>query len=111
LVRTHQIFPFDLDSSYVNKPRQLFEPSPSYIPHTDRVLRPELVSQFHKPVKSDLLKTPYETIKKQQQRAIDPAEVDDVKDLLELSYHLRFSVLPKLVRQLDDLKQVVLSNS
>lgn len=68
------------------------------------------MSQFHKPVKSDLLKTPHETTKKQQQRAIDPAEVDDVKDLLELSYHLRFSVLPKLVRQLDDLKQVVLSN-
>lgn len=41
---------------------------------------------------------------------MDPVEIQDVKDLLELSLHLKNVVIPKIVRQLDDLKQVVLSN-
>lgn len=88
-------------------PREL-----AYFPHTDRVLRPELISSYKNQVKSDCLKQaePPAAKPKKDQTPADQVDIDDVNDLIEIGAYLRNDVLPKFVRQLDDLKQIVLSN-
>ena len=44
------------------------------------------------------------------QMDVDEVMLEDTKDLLQLSMCLKNEVLPNIVRQLDDLKQVVLNN-
>ena len=83
----------------------------SYLPHTDRVLRPEIVSSFTKQVKSDLKKQIPGLIKRNDSIAAkDSHEAEDMKDVLELSLKLRNVVLPKIIRDFDDLKTVVLKS-
>ena len=49
LVKTGETFPFDMDSTYLESKKLLQESlTDSYTPHTDRVLRPEIVSCFSK---------------------------------------------------------------
>ena len=56
-MRTAEIFPFDMDTKYLKSAKELQESlTDAFLPHTDRVLRPEIVSSFHKQVKSDLKK-------------------------------------------------------
>ncbi len=45
LVKTSEIFPFDLDPSTVQNLKEFFEEGDTnFLPHTDRVLRPEIIS-------------------------------------------------------------------
>lgn len=47
-----------MDPSYLENPKELLDVNNlNYAPHTDRVLRPELVSSFTKPVKADVKKS------------------------------------------------------
>lgn len=81
------------------------------MPHIDRVLRPEIVSGFSKQVKADLKKQIPGLIKKSElQPSKDSQEIEDIRDLLEISQKIKSNVLPKIIRDLDDLKLVVLSS-
>lgn len=57
MVRTVEIFPFDMDSKFLLNFKELNESiTDSYVPHVDRVLRPEVICCFSKQIKSDLKK-------------------------------------------------------
>ena len=111
-MRTGEIFPYDMDTKYLQSVKDLQESlTDAYLPHTDRVLRPEIVSSFPKLVKSDLKKQIPGMIKRSDFVAVkDTHELDDMRDVLEISLKLRNVVLPKIIRDFDDMKTVALKS-
>ena len=101
-----------MDTQFLKGNKELQEmTSDSYVPHVDRVLRPEIVSSFSKPVKSDLKKQIPGLIKRSDlQSSKDVSEIEDMRDVLEVSQKIKSEVLPKIIRDLDDLKIVALSS-
>jgi hypothetical protein len=56
-VKSHEIFALDVDSNRVPNAESLLNSEKlEYLPHTDRVVRPELISSFSQKVNADSLK-------------------------------------------------------
>lgn len=87
LLKTAEIFPFDMDTKYLYDSKDLIDSTTdNYVPHTDRVLRPELVSTFYKQVKADVKKQVPGLIKRSDfVTTKDLQEIEDMKDVLEVA--------------------------